>query len=147
MNSRKYPFIMWQFFTTTEMKYVNFENVQRAIRYTDQYLLINVLPLHEQDCLIQGTVDAFQEETLLNNMIQSIVEPDKVVIVYGKHNQDKRAVEKVKQITGLGVSTVYIYQGGLFEWMLLQDIYGHEAFPTTKKVLDFLKFKPPIEKI
>lgn len=139
---------MWQFLTTTtEMKYVNFENVQRAIRYTDQYLLINVLPLHEQDCLIQGTVDAFQEETLLNNMIQSVVEPDKVVIVYGKHNQDKRAVEKVKQINALGVSTVYIYQGGLFEWMLLQDIYGHEAFPTTKKVLDFLKFKPPIEKI
>jgi len=80
-------------------------------------------------------------------MIQSVVEPDKVVIVYGKHDQDARAVEKMKQINALGVSSVYIYQGGLFEWMLLQDIYGYEAFPTTKKVLDFLKFKPPIENI
>jgi hypothetical protein len=26
--------------------------------------------------------------------------------------------------------------------MLLQDIYGEENFPTTKKILDILKFKP-----
>jgi hypothetical protein len=33
--------------------------------------------------------------------------------------------------------------GGLFEWLMLQDIYGKELFPTTKKELDLLKFKPP----
>ena len=32
-------------------------------------------------------------------------------------------------------------QGGLFEWLCLQDIYGFEDFPTTKKELDILKFK------
>ena len=25
-------------------------------------------------------------------------------------------------------------------WLLLQDIYGYELFPTTTKQLDFLKF-------
>ena len=29
-----------------------------------------------------------------------------------------------------------------FEWILLQDIYGDENFPTTKKILDILKYRP-----
>ena len=37
---------------------------------------------------------------------------------------------------------IYIYCGGLFEWVLLQDIYGEEEFPTTKKELDIIKYKP-----
>jgi hypothetical protein len=41
-----------------------------------------------------------------------------------------------------GFPEVYVYSGGLFEWMLLQDIYGQDEFPTTKKVLDILKWKP-----
>ena len=36
---------------------------------------------------------------------------------------------------------VYIYTGGMFEWLLLQDIYGKEAFPTKGDELDILKFK------
>jgi hypothetical protein len=30
----------------------------------------------------------------------------------------------------------------MFEWMILQDVYGMDEFPTTSKVLDILKFKP-----
>jgi hypothetical protein len=30
----------------------------------------------------------------------------------------------------------------MFEWLLLQDIYGAAEFPTTKKELDLLKYKP-----
>jgi len=37
---------------------------------------------------------------------------------------------------------IYIYPGGIFEWLCLQDIYGDELFPTTKKELDILKYKP-----
>lgn len=123
-------------------KYANFENVQQAIQKPHHYILINVLPIHEQDCLISNTVQAHQEEQIINSMIETISEPDKPVIVYGKHNQDERVMEKAKQIMNLGVSSVYVYQGGMFEWLLLQDIYGEEAFPTTKKVLDILKYKP-----
>ena len=42
----------------------------------------------------------------------------------------------------LGLTEVYVYPGGLFEWLLLQDIYGDDSFPTTKKELDILKYKP-----
>ena len=30
----------------------------------------------------------------------------------------------------------------MFEWLLLQDIYGNDNFPTTSKDLDILKYKP-----
>ena len=123
-------------------KCANFENVQQAIQKPHQYILINVLPIHEQDCLISNTIHAHQEEQTINAMIESIVEPDKPVIVYGKNSLDERVMEKAKQIGNLGVSTVYTYMGGMFEWLLLQDIYGDDAFPTTKKVLDILKYKP-----
>ena len=39
-------------------------------------------------------------------------------------------------------TNIYIYPGGLFEWLCLQDIYGYEKFPTSGKLLDILKFKP-----
>ena len=29
----------------------------------------------------------------------------------------------------------------MFEWLLLQDIYGDDEFPTTTKELDILKYK------
>ena len=29
----------------------------------------------------------------------------------------------------------------MFEWLLLQDIYGYDNFPTTIKELDILKYR------
>ena len=51
--------------------------------------------------------------------------------------------EKYSKLVKIGVEQVYIYKGGLFEWMLLQDIYGEELFKTTSKIQDILKYKPP----
>ena len=49
---------------------------------------------------------------------------------------------KYTQLVNLGFVNVYIYPGGLFEWLCLQDIYGDDEFPTTNKELDILKYKP-----
>ena len=68
---------------------------------------------------------------------------DICIYVYGKHNLDETAYKKYEQLIQLGFTNAYLYIGGLFEWLLLQDIYGDEDFPTTKKELDILKFKPP----
>jgi hypothetical protein len=65
----------------------------------------------------------------------------KKIIVYGKNSIDETAEKKYSQLKTLGFSELYLYSGGLFEWMLLQDIYGNTEFPTTKKVLDILKYK------
>ena len=50
-------------------------------------------------------------------------------------------MKKYDQLIGLGFPNVFIYPGGLFEWLCLQDIYGYDNFPTTIKELDILKFK------
>jgi hypothetical protein len=42
----------------------------------------------------------------------------------------------------MGFINVYLYPGGLFEWLLLQDIYGDDYFPTTIKEFDIFKYKP-----
>ena len=47
--------------------------------------------------------------------------------------------EKIKK---MGFVNVYLYPGGLFEWLLLQDIYGDDEFSTTIKELNILKYKP-----
>jgi len=64
------------------------------------------------------------------------------IVVYGKNCVDESAERKAKQLMSLGFSEVFLYVGGMFEWMLLQDIYGESEFPTTGKVLDILKYKP-----
>ena len=63
------------------------------------------------------------------------------IIVYGKNNSDPSSEKKAKQLVSLGFTNVFIYIGGMFEWLLLQDIYGNIEFPTTKKQLDILKYK------
>ena len=60
---------------------------------------------------------------------------------YGRNTNDDRIINKYKQLMGLGFLNIFIYPGGLFEWLCLQDIYGFEQFPTTKRELDILKFK------
>lgn len=121
----------------------NFEHVQYALHHPSDFLLINTLPVYEQTCLIQSTIAASEEEIIVNAMIRNVNVPDKKIIVYGKHANDESAETKYNQLVEMGLREVYIYTGGLFEWMLLQDIYGQEEFPTTETVLDILKFRPP----
>jgi hypothetical protein len=63
------------------------------------------------------------------------------LVIYGKNANDPTVDKKVKQLLGLGFVHIYVYPGGLFEWLLLQDVYGSDEFPTTKQVLDILKFR------
>jgi len=121
---------------------INFEDIQYAIKNKDTHLLINTLDSEKQDCLILNTVPASQEENLLNKIINSNYKNIKI-IVYGENDNDEKIYKKYRQLSSLGFYNVYIYMGGIFEWLMLQDIYGFNEFPTTKKQLDLLKFKPP----
>ena len=81
-----------------------------------------------------------QEEKLINELIST--NPETYVVVYGKNSNDETIYKKYKQLTDLGFSNVKLYIGGLFEWLLLQDIYGSDDFKTTIDELDILKYKP-----
>jgi hypothetical protein len=42
----------------------------------------------------------------------------------------------------LGFTNVHIYTGGIFEWMLLYEIYGKELFKITRYEIDILRYRP-----
>ena len=121
---------------------INFEDMIFAINHTNKYIIINTLPIQEQDCLIKNTISIDQEERIINDLIDDYSVSDKYIVIYGKNTSDYNAEKKYKQLVKLGFKNVYLYPGGLFEWMLLQDIYGDDQFPTTKKIMDILKYKP-----
>lgn len=121
---------------------INYEDVKYA-KDKEGYVLINTLPASKQDCLISGTVHADDESRVLNGHLRSNVSVK--VIVYGENTCDPRLEDKCSQLRALGFFNVYQYSGGLFEWLLLQDIYGQDIFPTTSEELDHLKFRGPIQ--
>ena len=120
---------------------VNFEDVQYAIKHNDTHILINTMGENDQTCLISGSVLASQEEVFINKCIQNGTKSLNIII-YGMNSNDEKINTKCGQLNSLGFYNVYLYTGGLFEWLLLQDIYGSQEFPTTKKELDLLKFRP-----
>jgi hypothetical protein len=132
---------MFSLFKGNPIKKVMFEDIQFSIKNSGDFLLINTMFTNEQDCLIKHTLPYHMEEKVINDLL-SQYSFEKRIIVYGKNANDDTCEKKYNQLTGLGFANVYIYMGGLFEWMLLQDIYGRDEFPTTSKVLDILKFKP-----
>jgi hypothetical protein len=123
------------------MQKINFEDIQTAFKNSNIYLLINTLPDSEQDCLILNTIPAHKEEQVINNHMYSSKRVR--IAIYGRNSSDEKIYKKYDQLVKLGFQNVFIYMGGMFEWLMLQDIYGYEEFPTTIKQLDFLKYKPP----
>ncbi len=123
-------------------KYVSYEDIQNIIRYnSNKYIIINTLLTNEQDCLIKNTVLSHNEESIINNNINNY-DYDKIIVIYGKNCNDETVENKLTQINSLGFKNAYIYKGGIFEWLLMQDIYGADLFPTTSQILDILKYKP-----
>lgn len=121
---------------------INFEDIQFILHQkSERNIIINTLSENEQSCLIPTTVNPHQEVELLNNLLKGRTH-DVKIIIYGRNCNDERTYTKYNQLVNLGFSYVYVYTGGLFEWLMLQDIYGAKEFPTTKKELDILKYKP-----
>jgi len=119
---------------------INFEDMQCICKNSDMYILINTLSDLEQDCLIKNTIPAIREESVINKYLKDTQSVK--IIIYGKNCNDLGVQTKYNQLLKLGFTWIYVYTGGLFEWLLLQDIYGDEHFPTTKKQQDILKYKP-----
>ena len=123
------------------IKKVSFENIQQIINNPDSYLLINTLSPNDQNCIIKNTILPTNEEEIINKYIKTSNNIN--IIIYGKNTNDESIYVKYKQLVSLGFKNVSIYIGGLFEWLLLQDIYGMDDFPTTTRENDFLKYKQP----
>ena len=124
---------------TQSMKKINFEDMQTVIKNPEIYLIINTLPPSEQQCLIVNTTLASDEEAIINKFMKE--NKSIRIIIYGKNCNDETINKKYQQLYSIGFYNIFVYTGGMFEWLLLQDIYGKDLFPTTKKELDLLKYK------
>jgi hypothetical protein len=123
---------------------VSYEDIQMVV-YRNSHvqhstLLINTLPPSLQHCLIKTTLDIRFEERVVNALIHK--SPDIMIVVYGKNSNDITILHKYDQLVKLGFTNVHIYTGGIFEWMLLHEIYGKELFKITKYEIDILRYRP-----
>ena len=116
---------------------IHYEDMQNAIN--KKFVITNTLNKNEQSCLIENTLSASEEEEKINYYMNNNLSVN--IVLYGKNNIDESVYQKYNQLINLGFINIYIYIGGLFEWLLLQDIYGDENFQTTTSERDILKYK------
>ena len=141
---------------------LNYEDVQNACKHSfknynennqnnngsnsngndKKYAIINTLDKNIQTCLIQNTIPICDEENVINSILKDKYSNIITIIIYGLNSNDESIYSKYEQLVKLGIKNVFIYTGGMFEWLLLQDVYGRELFPTTSRELDILKYKP-----
>jgi len=129
------------FLKKTNLQYINYQNVQEYIN-DNNAIIINTLIGSEQGCLIYNTINYTAEQELFNQLINNYDFKSKTIVIYGRNCNDNSVMKKANQLIELGFHNIYIYNGGLFEWILLQEIYSDEHFKTTSEVDDILKYKP-----
>jgi hypothetical protein len=110
----------------------SFQDIQK--RKNDS-ILINTLPLQKQDYLIKGTIHGLQETDRINELLYKNKNKRIEIIIYGVDCQDLSVYKKFTQLKSFGFVNVSIYMGGIFEWALLQEIYGSN-FPTDGDISD-----------
>ena len=131
---------------THSVNKINFETLQDIINNnikTSRFIIINTLDEACQDCLIYGSLSTYKEVEAINEYLKR----DKSIniVIYGENCCDNRVIDKYNQLFKLCFTNIFVYIGGLFEWLLLQDIYGEDEFKTTTKQLDILKYKGKIQ--
>ena len=128
--------------STTQIT-ANYEDIQRGLSIKNGILIHT---MDDETILISGTT-SISNETQRINMLLDDREYDTNIIIYGKNTDDfHKVVKRYKQLCELGFDA-FVYIGGLFEWLLLHEIYGLSEFPiefSQKQtgVLDILKFAP-----
>jgi hypothetical protein len=109
-------------FSIQKMSAFDIRYIQQELNH--RYLIITTIKdnNYEKKPLIKGTLTPINEENKINELI---INNDKDgIIIYGRNNQDMTVIDKYKQLLKLGLTNVYIYIGGLFEWLLLHKQYS-----------------------
>ena len=114
--------------------HVNYEELQTKIKRGVTIILLNTLSVDNQSYLIKGTLKAAYEIGIMNDYLKKNKNIE--IIIYGKDHYDTSVIKKYNQLKKLGFKNVSIYFGGLFEWALLQDIYGSSNFEKDGQIND-----------
>lgn len=141
--------------SSNTIKRVGFDDVLYIIKQINglskrNYLLINTMSTSDQDVLIQNTVSFQIEESRINEILDDFRKDinQYVIVVYGRNCTDNTVDRKYHQLWKLGFRNIYVYYGGMFEWLLLQDVYGEDYFPvesTGNAKKDPLRYSPEMQ--
>jgi hypothetical protein len=109
--------------TLSSIKNINFEDMLSFIERTgnslnENTIIINTLTQNNQGCLIKGTISIDDEIKILN--LQLNKDKNTNIVIYGLNACDNTIIKKYEQLLGLGFYNVFVYPGGLFEWLLLR---------------------------
>lgn len=125
------------------IKKVNFDDIIILSKESSKrtHFLIHVMEKEDQDLLIKGTLLINEEIEKMNSLLSS-GKTNMTIVIYGKNTDDvSKVIGRYRQLHDIGFSNVYVYLGGLFEWLLLQEIYGNDEIKTnnvcTKNILDY----------
>jgi len=125
---------------TQSINKLNFQAMNKIIESTE-YIIINTLPENKQSCLIKNTITPEKEYLLINQHLKT--NRNIKIVIYGENSIDYTVIIKYNQLYRMGFKNLYVYIGGLFEWLLLQEIYGDDIFCTTNKIIDILQYTGP----
>jgi len=122
------------------IKKVNFDDII-MISKDSKHFLIHVMEKEDEDLLIKGTLSINEEIEKMNSLLSS-EKMNVTIVIYGKNTDDvSKVIRRYRQLNEMGFSNVYVYLGGLFEWLLLQEIYGNDEIKTNnickKNILDY----------
>jgi len=122
------------------IKKVNFDDII-MISKDSKHFLIHVMEKEDEDLLIKGTLSINEEIEKMNSLLSS-EKMNVTIVIYGKNTDDvSKVIGRYRQLNDMGFSNVYVYLGGLFEWLLLQEIYGNDEIKTNnickKNILDY----------
>lgn len=116
----------------------NYHQLQDCMK-KNNIILINTLPLTRQECLIKGTLKAFDEVDCMNKLLKT--NKNKEIVVYGIHHTDLSVIVKYNQLKKLGFKNVHIYFGGMHEWLLLQEVFDITNFQTDGYIKNIVDYK------
>jgi len=130
----------------SSIKKVNFDDVIMISKYSkesskNKNILIHVMDKDDEELLIKNTLLINEEIEKINSLL-SLRKMDMTIVIYGKNTDNvSKVVRRYQQLCDMGFSNVYVYLGGLFEWLLLQEIYGNDEIQTNnickRNILDY----------
>ena len=118
--------------------------INNYISIKEDIIIIHTLDTSHEDNIIKHTLNSQQETIRINTILNT--NKNTTICIYGKNHTDEKVENKYNQLRELGFTNVFVYSGGLFEWLMLQELYGKEMFPTsthsnsTKKEDDVLQY-------
>ena len=115
----------------------NYHQLQERMKH--DIVLINTMDINRQNCLIKGTLKISIEVDFMNKLLKT--NKNKEIIVYGIHHTDLSVIKKYNQLKKLGFKNVHIYFGGIYEWLLLQDVFSTINFQTDGIVENIVDYK------